>query len=404
MNNRVLIVNKFYYARGGDCVCTLNLEHLLKSQGYDVAIYAMSYPENIDSVWNNYFATEVSFGGGISDKIAAAKRLLGLGDIQSSFKKLLNDFRPQVVHLQNIHSYLSPVLAKLAKEAGCKVVWTLHDYKLLCPSYSCLRDGKPCELCYDDKSNVLTKRCMKGSFVASALAYLEALKWNRTLLEKYVDNFVCPSAFMAQKMAQGGFDKSKLTVVCNFVDPVKLESFKNLPTESRDSYYLYVGRLSEEKGVRTLMEVASSLPYKLKVAGGGPLADELRDKYAGNDNVEFLGHQDAKQVSELLSSAVASVIPSECYENNPLSAIESLCAGTPVIGARIGGIPELIDSESGVVFESGNKAELENAIREAFARDWDNANIKEKSLERFSPEKHYDKIKEIYNIDKCISL
>ena len=396
MSKRVLVVNKFYYARGGDCVCTLNLERLLKSKGYDVAVYAMTYSENIDSIWNSYFATEVSFGGGITDKIAAAKRLLGYGDIQASFKKLLDDFRPQVVHLQNIHSYLSPVLARLAKDAGCKVVWTLHDYKLLCPSYSCLRDGKPCELCYDDKSNVLTKRCMKGSFVASALAYLEALKWNRALLEKYVDAFVCPSAFMAQKMAQGGFDKSKLAVVCNFVDPVKLEVFKKLPTDKRDPYYLYVGRLSTEKGVRTLMEVASSLPYTLKVAGGGPLSDELRGKYKGNKNIEFLGHQDAEQVSELMSGAVASVVPSEWYENNPLSVIESLCAGTPVIGARIGGIPELIDAESGVIFESGNKAELANAIREAFKREWNNENIKAKSLERFSPDKHFELISEVY--------
>lgn len=396
MSKRVLVVNKFYYARGGDCVCTLNLERLLKSKGYDVAVYAMTYSENTDSIWNSYFATEVSFGGGITDKIAAAKRLLGYGDIQASFKKLLDDFRPQVVHLQNIHSYLSPVLARLAKDAGCKVVWTLHDYKLLCPSYSCLRDGKPCELCYDDKSNVLTKRCMKGSFVASALAYLEALKWNRALLEKYVDAFVCPSAFMAQKMTQGGFDKSKLAVVCNFVDPVKLEVFKKLPTDKRDPYYLYVGRLSTEKGVRTLMEVASSLPYTLKVAGGGPLADELRGKYKGNKNIEFLGHQDAEQVSELMSGAVASVVPSECYENNPLSAIESLCAGTPVIGARIGGVPELIDAESGVIFESGNKSELANAIREAFKREWNNENIKAKSLERFSPDKHFELISEVY--------
>lgn len=396
MSKRVLVVNKFYYARGGDCVCTLNLERLLKSKGYDVAVYAMTYSENIDSIWNSYFATEVSFGGGITDKIAAAKRLLGYGDIQASFKKLLDDFRPQVVHLQNIHSYLSPVLARLAKDAGCKVVWTLHDYKLLCPSYSCLRDGKPCELCYDDKSNVLTKRCMKGSFVASALAYLEALKWNRALLEKYVDAFVCPSAFMAQKMAQGGFDKSKLVVVCNFVDPVKLEVFKKLPTDKRNPYYLYVGRLSTEKGVRTLMEVASTLPYTLKVAGGGPLSDELRGKYKGNKNIEFLGHQDAEQVSELMSGAVASVVPSEWYENNPLSVIESLCAGTPVIGARIGGVPELIDAETGVVFESGNKAELANAIREAFKREWNNENIKAKSLERFSPDKHFELISEVY--------
>lgn len=395
--NRVLIVNKFYYARGGDCVCTLNLEHLLKSRGYDVAVYAMNYPENISSEWERYFASEVSFSGGIGHKIAAAKRLLGCGDIIKSFKKLIDDFCPEVVHLQNIHSYLSPILAKMAKERGAKVVWTLHDYKLLCPSYSCLRDGKPCELCYTDKSQVLKKRCMKGSLVASVLAYLEALRWNKAWLEDYVDAFVCPSRFMAQKMAQGGFDKSKLHVICNFVDPVKLDVLNNSRVDEKKDFYLYVGRLSAEKGVETLLEVASRLPYKLKIAGGGPLKEKLEAKYKDCVNIEFLGHCNAQQVVELLAEAKFSVVPSEWYENNPLSVIESLCAGTPVVGANIGGIPELIDNGmTGYKFVSGNKEDLEIAINKAFECNWDNSKIKEKSIERFSPKKYFLLIENIY--------
>lgn len=399
MAKRVLIVNKFYYARGGDCVCTLNLETLLKSQGYDVAVYAMNYPENISSEWDGYFASEVSFSGGVSNKIAAAKRLLGCGDIVKSFKRILDDFRPDVVHLQNIHSYLSPIVAKMAKERGAKVVWTLHDYKLLCPSYSCLRDGKPCELCFADKSQVLKKRCMKGSLVASVLAYLEALRWNREWLERHVDAFVCPSRFMAQKMAQGGFDKSKLHVICNFVDPVKLDVLNKSSVGGEKDYYLYVGRLSHEKGVKTLLEVASMLPYKLKIAGGGPLKEELVQKYKNCANIEFLGHCNAEQVVELLSEAKFSVAPSECYENNPLSVIESLCAGTPVVGAKIGGIPELIgDGISGFVFESGNKEDLKAVINKAFQSKWNNREIKEMSIERFSPERYFSEIKLIYDI------
>lgn len=395
--NRVLIVNKFYYARGGDCVCTLNLEHLLKSRGYDVAVYAMNYPENISSEWERYFASEVSFSGGIGHKIAAAKRLLGCGDIIKSFKKLIDDFRPDVVHLQNIHSYLSPIVAKIAKESGAKVVWTLHDYKLICPSYSCLRDGKICELCYTDKSQVLKKRCMKGSWVASVLAYFEALRWNRAWLDRYVDAFVCPSHFMAQKMAQGGFDKSKLHVICNFVDPVKLDVLNNSRVDEKKDFYLYVGRLSAEKGVETLLEVASMLPYKLKIAGGGPLKEKLDAKYKDCVNIEFLGHCNAQQVVELLAEAKFSVVPSECYENNPLSVIESLCAGTPVVGANIGGIPELIDNEmTGYKFVSGNKEDLEIAINKAFECNWDNLKIKEKSIERFSPKKYFMLIENIY--------
>lgn len=394
---KVLIVNKFYYARGGDCVCTLNLEKLLKSQGYEVAVYAMNYPENISSEWEDYFASEVSFSGGLGHKIAAARRLLGMGDLIKSFKKILEDFRPDVVHLQNIHSYLSPKVAKMSKESGAKVVWTLHDYKLLCPSYSCLRDGKPCELCYTDKTQVLKKRCMKGSLVASVLAYLEALRWNRAWLERYVDAFVCPSSFMAQKMEQGGFDKSKLRVICNFVDPVKLDVLNNSRVDDKKDFYLYVGRLSAEKGIETLLDVAASLPYKLKIAGGGPLKEELEVKYNDCTNIEFLGHCEAQQVVALLSESRFSVVPSEWYENNPLSIIESLCAGTPVLGANIGGIPELIENGiTGFIVESGNKVEMKVAIEKAFQNKWKNSEIKKKSIERFSPEKYFLLIENSY--------
>lgn len=397
MKKRVLLVNKFYYARGGDCICTLNLESLLKSHGYEVAIYAMKYSENFQSKWEGYFASEVSFSGGIGNKMTAAKRLLGCGDIIKSFKKILDDFHPDVVHLQNIHSYLSPIVAKMSKESGVKVVWTLHDYKLLCPSYSCLRDGKPCELCYTDKTQVLKKRCMKGSLVASVLAYLEALRWNRGWLERYVDAFVCPSSFMAQKMEQGGFNKSKLHVICNFVDPVKLDVLNCSSKNERKDYSLYVGRLSPEKGVETLLDVAASLPYKLKIAGGGPLKEELEAKYKDCSNIEFLGHCNAQQVVEVLSEASFSVVPSEWYENNPLSVIESLCAGTPVLGANIGGIPELIENgTTGFIFESGNKIEMKVAIKKAFQNKWKNSEIKKKSIERFSPEKYFLLIEDIY--------
>lgn len=392
MAKNILIVNKFYYARGGDCVCTLNLETLLKFKGYNVAVYAMKYPENLPSEWSEYFASEVNFSGGIGNKIAAAKRLLGYGDVKKSFKKLLNEFRPDVVHLQNIHSYLSPILAKMAKEFGCRVIWTLHDYKLLCPSYACLRNASPCELCFTDKSQVLKNRCMKGSFVASLLAYLEALKWNRKWIERYVDTFICPSEFMAKKMMQGGFDKHKIKVVCNFIDPVKLGVLKNCETDAREPYYLYLGRLSDEKGVKSMLEAAITLPYKLKVAGGGPLYDDLKAKYDGK-NIEFLGHQNATQVSSLLSKAMFTIVPSECYENNPLSLIESLCAGTPVLGANIGGIPELINNEeTGLIFESGNKEQMKECVTKAFGMKWNHNAIKEQSIRRFSSESYFGKI------------
>ena len=397
MKSRVLIVNKFYYPRGGDCVCTLNLERLLKEKGYDVAIYAMDYPENIACESSKYFASQIDFSGGIKNKLQAVKRTLGMGDIKQSFKKMLDDFCPDIVHLQNIHSYLSPVLAKMAKDRGCKVVWTLHDYKLLCPSYSCLRDGEPCELCFNDKSQVLKKKCMKGSLVASVLAYIEALKWDKKCLQQYTDTFICPSSFMKDKMEQGGYSKNKLSVICNFVDPVKLEMLQSLPADNRKDYYLYVGRLSKEKGVETLLSVAKQLNYELVIAGGGPMEEELRREYSDCKNIKFVGHQSAENVARLLYEARFTVVPSEWYENNPLSVIEALCAGTPVVGADMGGIPELISANSGIIFRSGDEDSLYNAIAKAWETEWDNSEIKANSLSRFSPMSHYCELLKIYN-------
>ena len=394
---RILIANKFYYPRGGDCIVAMNLEWLLKNQGHEVAVFAMQYPENVDSGWNSYYASQVDFAGPLGNKFKATKRLLGWGDIKLAFNKILDDFKPDIVHMHNIHSYLSPVLAKLAKRRGCRVVWTLHDYKLVCPSYACLLDGKPCEKCIGrGKMQVLKNRCMKGSFAASAMAWLEALKWNRNVLDRYVDAFICPSQFMASKMKKDGFDQEKLHVVCNYIDPKKQELFGSLDIE-REDYYVYVGRLSDEKGVETLLNVASQLPHTLKLAGDGPLRKQLEEQYASSRNIDFLGHQDAIQVAKLLSKARFSVVPSEWYENNPLSVIESLCAGTPVVGARIGGIPELIDESNGIIFTSGNRAELKAAINQAFTREWKNDSIKECSNKRFSPNEHLNQVLSIYN-------
>lgn len=401
MKPRVLLVNKFYYRRGGDCVCVLNLEEMLRARGHEVAVFAMRHPENLPSPWESYWAPEVGFAGGAGAKLNAVSRTMGFGSIRRRFRRILRDFRPDVVHVHNIHSYLSPVVVRIAHDAGIKVVWTLHDYKLLCPSYACLRDGSPCELCFGRKGQVLATRCMKGSLAASAVAYAEALRWNRSVLSRMTSGFICPSRFMKEKMAQGGFPQEKLTVLCNFLAPEMASRMERNAvgghTREREPYYCYVGRLSVEKGVGTLLQAAAGLPYELRVAGDGPLAEELRAKYAHCGNIRFLGRLDAEGVEKLLASARLSVLPSECYENNPLGVIESLCCGTPVVGARIGGIPELISEDTGVTYPSGDVEALRASIARAWTTDFDHGGIATRSLLRFSATAYYKALCTIYS-------
>lgn len=235
---RILLANKFYYRRGGDCVYVLNLEQLLKKHGHEVAVFAMDYPENMDTEWKRYFPKNMG-------KVMAFTRPFGSREVKDKFNRLLDDFRPDVVHLNNIHTQLSPVLAELAHRRGIRVVWTLHDYKLLCPRYDCLLNGRTvCETCFNgNKKACLDNKCMKGSRLASFIGYREAVVWNRQRLENATDILICPSRFMADKMAQGGFDARKMKVLCNFIDTGKCAK----GDYGKGDYYCYIGRLSREK-------------------------------------------------------------------------------------------------------------------------------------------------------------
>lgn len=383
----ILLANKFYYRRGGDCIYMLNLEQLLKGHGHKVAVFAMDYPENIETPWKQYFPQNMS-------KLMAFTRPFGSAEVKAKFNKLLDDFKPEIVHLNNIHTHLSPIIAELAHNRGIKVVWTLHDYKLLCPRYDCLRNGDDiCELCFnEDKSSCKTYKCMKGSTLASLIGYKEATTWNRRRLEKCTDVFICPSKFMAQKMAQGGFNSKKLVSLCNFIDIDKCKK----DTYEKENYYCYVGRLSHEKGVKTLIKAAQKLPYKLVIIGGGPLSDELKNETT-NTNIEFVGYKQWDEIKEIVSKARFSVIPSEWYENNPLSVIEAQCLGTPVLGARIGGIPELIENNvTGMTFESRNVNDLTSKLEAMWQHTFDYKEIALTSQKRYNSESYYQNILKIY--------
>lgn len=388
---KILLANKFYYRRGGDCIYMLNLEKLLKAHGHEVAVFAMDYPVNLDTPWKKYFPKNMS-------KLMAFTRPFGSHEVKSTFKKLLDDFKPDVVHLNNVHTQLSPVMAELAHQWGIKVVWTLHDYKLLCPRYDCLKNGNTiCETCFNgDKKACLDNKCMKGSKLASFIGFKEAIVWNRERLEASTDVFICPSQFMADKMVQGGFSKSKMQTLCNFIDVEKCKFSSTDGTDDvellpkKEDYYCFIGRLSHEKGAKTLIEAANQLPYKLVIIGGGPLMDEL--KSVAHTNIEFVGFKQWDDIKQLVGKARFSVIPSEWYENNPLSVIEAQCLGTPVLGANIGGIPELTD----YTFSSGNIADLKTKIEKMWNSEFDYQQIASDAQHRYDAETYYDKLINIY--------
>ncbi len=388
---KILIANKFYYRRGGDCIYAINLEKLLKTHGHEVAVFAMSHPDNLPTPWSKYFPSEVAFRPG-KGLLKAMFRPFGTQEVRTRFTQLLDDFHPDLVHLNNIHSQLSPVIGQIAHERGIKVVWTLHDYKLLCPRYDCmLHDSEPCDACFTDKRQCLRNKCMKASLLASYIGYKEALKWNRELLSSFTDKFICPSQFMADSMIKGGFAEQKIHPLCNFIDVSQCQR----TDYTKKNYYCYFGRLSHEKGTQTLIEAANQLDYPLMVIGDGPLRKELEQQ--SKSHITFVGRKDWAELKELVGQARFSVIPSEWYENNPLSVIESLCLGTPVVGARIGGIPELIASGvNGMTFTPKSALDLKEKIKMMWSMPFDYQTMAQQAQYNFDSKHYYDNLLSIY--------
>lgn len=385
---RVLLSNKFYYRRGGDCIYMMELERLLKTKGHDVAIFSMQYPQNESSVWSKYWPSNMS-------AIKAFTRPFGDGEVKSKFTALLDDFNPDVVHLNNIHTQLSPIIAEIAHERGIRVVWTLHDSKLVCPCYTCMRGGEWCEECFSSKTSVIKHRCMPGSVPGAVIGYLEAKKWNKERLQNSCDLFLPPSQFMADTCIRGGYDKDKFQVLCNFIDLKKVEN----PSFDKDDYYVYLGRLTKVKGIETLCKVAAELQYRLVVIGGGDLEHELREKYK-DSSIEFLGQKNWNEIRPVLEKARFMVIPSEWSENNPLTIIESQALGTPVLGARIGGIPELIEENvSGMTFTSGDVADIKSKILKMWNCSFDYKSISDNAQSKYSFDSYYKHLMKLYSGD-----
>jgi len=389
---KILLCNKFYYRRGGDCIYTMNLEQMLRNQGHEVAIFSQQYPENEASAWSRYWPSEFKMKPSAT-MLDSLLRPFGRGSVVRCFTALLNDFRPDVVHLNNVHTQLSPVLAEIAHAKGIRVVWTIHDSKLVCPCYTCNRNGQWCEECFADKHAVVEHRCMPGGLLGAYIGYREALKWTPERLMACVDTLLCPSQFMADILVKGGYKREKIRVLSNFIDAGKVADLK----AEKGDYYVYLGQMNPIKGVRTLCKVARLLPHRLVMIGGGELLDELKGQYKDCSQIEFKGQLDWPQIRPLLEGAKFMVLPSECSENNPLSVIESLCLGTPVLGANIGGIPELISDENGKTFTSGDVESLRQGIEAMWKAEYDYNAIAQKALACYRAETYYQTLmNEIY--------
>lgn len=366
---RILMCNTFYYLRGGSERCTFDLTALLGAHGHEVIPFAMQHERNHPTPYAEYFVSHVDFptllreGKGIGSKLQVAERTIYSREAKRKITALIEATKPDVAHVHGIAHEISPSILAALKAAGIPVVQTLHDYKLVCPNTNFISQGQVCEACKGHRYyNVVRRRCKRDSLAASLLAGMEAYVHNTfQLYENNVDAFIAPSRFLKEKVIEHGV-RTEVAYLPNFIHVDEFE-----PCYENEPYFVFAGRLVAVKGVRTLLEAVHLVPdAKLIIAGTGELEDELRGYVAEHqlDTVQFVGHLDKAELTKLVQRATATIVPSEWYENCPMSVLESFACGTPVIGARIGGIPELVqESSSGLLFEPGNAAELAQAMR-----------------------------------------
>lgn len=386
---KILQINKYDYRKGGSETHFFDLIDLLRSKGHEVSVFTargnsgdMELPELI------------SF-----DKFSLRNilKMLWNHDAVRKLDAVLASEKPDIAHLHNIYHHLSPAIIHLLKKRRIPIAMTLHDYKIICPNYKLFNQGKICEKCKGGKYyHCLFDKCVKGSRAKSLLAMIEAYL-HRKMLKSYekVDIFIAPSRFIKDKFVEFGVPAEKIEVIHNFVS---LRPAKSV--EKQENYILYFGRLSEEKGIDSLVEAMAYVngDIRLKIVGNGETKKNLKSE----DRIEVLGYMDGVELTKAVSGAIAVVIPSVWYENMPLSMLEAMAAGKAVIAADIGGIPEIIrDGENGFLFEAGNANELAEKINDAVSMNLSGIGKKAiDTVKSFDREAYHKEIEKLYHAIK----
>ncbi len=388
---KILMVNKFLYPNGGSETYMFTLGEQLTKVGHEVQYFGMEHEGRVVGNRVNAYTSDMNFHGGSKlAKLTYPLKTIYSGEARKKLRLVLEDFQPDVVHLNNFNYQLTPsVILEVEawrKQTGrsCRMIYTAHDYQLVCPNHMLYRpeEGRTCEACIGGHyESCMKHRCIHGSRARSALGMLEAKYWNGRNTYALIDRIICCSAFMKEKLDTNLIFRDKTVALHNFVADDLPQAREKRP------YVLYFGRFAAEKGMDMLLAACRELTeVQFVFAGSGSMEGEL----AGAPNVKYVGFQQGDALKKLIAEARFTVYPSVWYENCPLSVMESIASGTPVIGARIGGIPELIeDGKTGLLFESGNVQELTKQIR----RLWDDAALRA-SCEAACRAQHFDTAEE----------
>ena len=408
---RILLVNYRYFISGGPEKYMFNVKKMLEDNGHEVIPFSIHSNKNVDTEYSKYFVEPI--GGRDATYFDEVKktpksiwqmltRSIYSLEVEKAIKKEIKDIKPDLVYIIHFVNKLSPSVITGAKRMGIPVVLRLSDYFLLCPRFDFMYQKRICEDCLTKGyRSCIKKRCVKGSLSASIIRVFSMKFHNFIHVYRGVDAFITPSEFLKKKLAANGFDEKRITCIPTFTT-----SKSEVGELQVGNYGLYFGRITEEKGVETVIKAYERLPdYEVKIMGDDTTeeAKRLKDYVKKHNirNVEFLGFKSGTELENVIKDSRFTLIPSIWYDNLPNTALESFQYSKPVIASNIGSLPELVvDGVNGFLFEAGN----DKVLAEKIKKFDDEENVMKmgvasrKRLEtRFAPQSHYEALMKVFN-------
>lgn len=364
---KILMVDRYLYPFGGAETYMLAIAEYMKKQGHFVEFFGMQHSGNIVGNSVGQYTRYMDFHSNSLSRLIYPFTIIYSTEARRKLRKIIEAYQPDVIHLHGYNFQLTPSIIYEIKRHHVPLIATIHDPQIACPCHRLYIEhkGTPCTKCITGKYyHCIKNRCTFGSLAKSILSTIESYLYHMLKTYEKIDRFILPSQFMYNILKTNGIPVEKMTILQNFS---RMDRTIKPAVRTGEKFVLYFGRLSKEKGIETLAMVCKELPeVRFKIAGTGPFVEAFN----GLGNVEMQGFIIGEALNRLISEAAFSVYPSEWPENCPMSVLESQILGTPVIGANIGGIPELIENgKSGILFESGNKDDLKKAITKLYFDD-----------------------------------
>lgn len=408
---RILLVNYRYFISGGPEKYMFNIKKVLEENGHEVFPFSIHSSRNVESEYSEYFVEPIGDREAVYfDEVKKTPksiwqmltRSIYSFEVKKAIQKEIEDLHPDLVYIIHFVNKLSPSVITGAKEMGVPVVLRLSDYFMLCPRFDFLNNKSICEDCLSKGYiSCIKKKCVKGSFFASVVRVISMRVHKLLRIYDKVDAFITPSEFLKKKLIENGFDNLKIHRIPTFT----LAS-DNVSLKSRiGDYGLYFGRITEEKGVETVVKAYEKIPTKeLKIVGDDTTDEAIRlKKYISEkrlSNIIFLGFKTGIELENIIAGSRFIIIPSIWYDNLPNTALESFIYSKPVIASNIGSLPELVKNNyNGFLFEPRNYNQLIDCILKLdddslVSSFGENGNLLLNS--EFSLENHYNQLTNLF--------